>query len=182
MSQHERLDTVVYLLDKVPGSRTDFVDAAEDVPDVFFQLVISFGSRDIQQVFVHAADVGVDGHVVVIQDNQQVGVVYSCVIQALESQSPGHGPVSDDCYRLTVFLPVQLGGNSHTQGGGNGSRRVPRAESIVFAFGSFGKTAESLVLPVRAEIFSSSGQDLVGVSLVPDIPHDVIVRSIKNVM
>ena len=47
------------------------------------------------------------------------------------------------------------------------------------AFRSFGKPAESAILPKRIKLPGSAGQDLVDIRLVPYVPENPVLRRIK---
>ena len=59
---------------------------------------------------------------------------------------------------------------------------MPGAESIVFAFAHLRESADAAIHPVGVEQVPPAGQDLVGISLVADIPDQFIIGSIENVM
>ncbi len=59
---------------------------------------------------------------------------------------------------------------------------MTRFKGIVFAFTDFGETADTLVLPQGMEILASTGNHFVGISLMPDIPDQPVMRCIKDVM
>ena len=56
------------------------------------------------------------------------------------------------------------------------------AERVVFAFGALGESGETAALTQRANAIAASGQNLVRVSLVPDIPDEAVARGVENVM
>lgn len=57
---------------------------------------------------------------------------------------------------------------------------VPKASYLLSLL--FGKPLMAFVLPVGREIVPPAGQNLMRISLMADIPYDVIVRGIKHVM
>ena len=59
---------------------------------------------------------------------------------------------------------------------------MPRAERIIFTFAALGKTGKSSALAQGADAFASSRQNLMGISLMADVPDDDIFGRIKNVM
>ena len=56
------------------------------------------------------------------------------------------------------------------------------AEYIVLALFSAQKAADASVFADGLELLASSGQQLVGIRLVPDIPDDPIARGVKHVV
>src|SRR5687768_6342066 len=55
-------------------------------------------------------------------------------------------------------------------------------ECIVVTFLSFRKAADTFIKTVCMKDVPAAGEDLMSVRLVPDIPHQLVVRRIKNMM
>jgi len=59
---------------------------------------------------------------------------------------------------------------------------VSRFEGIVAAFFEFGEAAHAFVLSERSELPTPSGENLMGVALVTDIPNEFIRGGVKDIM
>jgi hypothetical protein len=59
---------------------------------------------------------------------------------------------------------------------------VTGAEGIVFAFFSFAKAGESTQLTEGRESVPASGQNLVGVALMGNVPNNIVRGHVKDVM
>ena len=57
-----------------------------------------------------------------------------------------------------------------------------RAERIVFALGALGETGQAAALAQRADAVAASGQDLVRIGLMADVPDHAVVRRVEHVM
>ena len=57
---------------------------------------------------------------------------------------------------------------------------MTRAERIVFTFFTGGISGKPAVLTQGGEFFAPSGDDFVGVSLMPHIPDNLVMGEIKN--
>ena len=68
----------------------------EGVPDGVLEFVVERVRGYLQQVVVQAANVFVDGNVVVVQDNQDIRLGGACVVQAFPGQATGEGAVAND--------------------------------------------------------------------------------------
>ena len=55
-------------------------------------------------------------------------------------------------------------------------------ECIIFAFAALGKTADAVVFPVGDEIVSSTGEYFMPIGLVANIPDELVIWRIINVM
>ncbi len=59
---------------------------------------------------------------------------------------------------------------------------MSRAEGIVFALGALGEAAEATALAQRADAVTPSGEDLVRIALVADVPHQLVGRRVEDVV
>ena len=59
---------------------------------------------------------------------------------------------------------------------------MSHSKSIILALRGFWETAYSLVFPVCMKSFSTTGKDLVDVSLMSDIPDNPVFGSIEDIM
>ena len=150
---------------------------AEPVPDLFFHLVVGMGGRDFQEIVVQAAGGGVDGDVVVVQDDQQVRLRGAGIVQALPGQATGQGAVADQGDRP---LPGALdaGRLREAEGRGNGRGRMSGAEGVVGALVPLGEAADAVPGAVLPESVAPSGQDLMGIGLVPDVEDHFVLGGI----
>ena len=57
-----------------------------------------------------------------------------------------------------------------------------RAEGVVFALAALGETGNAAGLPQRFHLVAAAGEDLVRISLVADVPHQLGSGRIENVM
>ena len=57
-----------------------------------------------------------------------------------------------------------------------------RSERVVFAFRALGETAQASALPQGSDPVAPTGQDLVRVGLMADVPDDAVGRRIENVV
>src|SRR6185437_2845307 len=85
------------------------------------------------EVVRQGTDVFGDGHVVVVEHDQQVHRQAASVIERLEGHAGGHGAVTDDRHRA-ARLAFALGGDRHAQGSADRGARVTHAKGVVGAF------------------------------------------------
>ena len=101
--------------------------------------------------------------------------------QRLKSHAASDRAVSNDGNDLavdTLFLCRQ----GHAHGRGDAGRGVTHAKGVEGALGALGKPGQALELSHAVHAIAPSGQNFVGVGLVPDIPHDAIVGGIENMV
>src|SRR5262245_6845381 len=60
--------------------------------------------------------------------------------------------------------------------------RVSSAECVVLAFGTFEKARNAILLAKRLELRVALGEDFVRITLMADVPHQLIARSVERVM
>ena len=165
-------------------------------------LVVGLVGADVEQILLHAAYRTVDGHVVVVEDDEQVIGRGRHVVQTLEGQTARHGAVADDGHhlflvpcsaRLVVADPLLLCfqcfsfalhafGHRHAESSRDAVGGVSAREGVVFALLRRGERHQSAQLSVRTESFSSPCQNFMSVGLVPDVPYDAVVRRVEHIV
>ena len=154
----------------------------QDVPQPLFEAVVVHRRGDLQQVVFQRPRGLVDGHVVVVENHQQVRPFRgSGVVQPLEGQAAGHRTVADHSHDV-VFLAPQFGRLGHTESRRDRHRGMTAPESVVLALGHARETADPAQLPFGAKRFAASRDDLVGVGLVSDVPDDPVLRRIVDIV
>ena len=84
----------------------------------FFGIGIKPAAHQFMQVMVQGSHGGADGHVVVIQDHQQVAVGGACIVQGLIGHARCESAIANDghSFALTAHL---LGRHGHAKSGRN---------------------------------------------------------------
>src|SRR5258708_19611043 len=171
-----------YFTGYIPAEMAADRQFAEGLPDIVLQAVVGRGGGDIGEIFFQGADVGVDAHAIVIQDDQQVGIRYSGVIHAFEGQACRHRSVPDDGYGLTVRLAFVFGRHRHAQGRADGGGRMSYAKAVILALAAFGKSAQAIIFTIAAEIIAAPRQDLIPLALLAYIPYQLTFATIETVI
>ena len=103
------------------------------------------------------------------------------VVQRLIGHARGDGPVADHgdaiAHRHPHLAPLR-----ETKGGGDRGGRMRRPERVEFAFGSLGEPRQPPRLPQGGHAVAASGQDLVGIALVADVPDQLVARGVEHRM
>ncbi len=71
-------------------------------------------------------------------------------------------------------------GHGHAQGGREGGAGVPGVVDVVGAFVAVREAQDAAALAQAAEEIAPSGDDLVGVGLVPDVPDDLVGGGVED--
>ena len=132
-----------------------------------------------RQVSAHGADGRRDRHVVVVQHHDHVGAAGAGVVHGLVGHAGAHGAVADDGDDLPV-LALQPARHRHSQPGRNRGRGMGGAERVVLAFGAAGESGKAATLANRANPVAAAGEDLVGISLMADIPDQPITWRVEH--
>lgn len=64
---------------------------------------------------------------------------------------------------------------------GNGSSRMSRIITIIFAFFAFGEAGNPTFLAQGGKTVGPTAQQLIGITLMPDVKYDFIFRKIKDI-
>ena len=134
------------------------------------------------QIGAHPADRGGNGHVVVVQNDHQLAIGrLGGVVHRLIGHAGGHGAVADHGHDA-VLLALLIARGGEAQGGADGGRGVGRAEGIVFALAALGEARQAAALAQGADAVAPSGQDLVRIALVPDVPDQDVPGRLEHMM
>ena len=170
--QQETLDPVLDPL----GDPVDCFAAGEAEHHIAVALLgtqIVFGSPQPVQVPGHAAHVPVDGHFVVVEDDDQRLLALRRVIQALVDHAAGGGTVAQQGDHIVVFVQ-QRSGPGHAQGDGHGGGGMTGHEGIGIAFTGLGEAGDAAELPQTAKIRLASGQQLMDIRLMTHVENQTV--------
>ena len=150
-------------------------------------VVIPLTRCDVHQILGDSPSYRVDGHVVVVQYNQQIILIHRRVVQPLKRQSTRHRPITYHRHHsrllFTLHFPLStLHCNLDSQRSGNRVARMPRHERIVLTLHRTRERCQSLELSVRMEPVPTTRQYLMRISLMTHVPHHLIHRRIEHIV
>ena len=153
---YRRLDAV---LDAVGGVQNPVADgrdrdALDKSLEVLFGLTIARRETNLRKIFAEGADVFVDGHFVIVENDDEIFFELTGVIERLERLAARQSAVADDRDHI-VMLAVELGGNQKPERGGDRSRGVPDSEGVILRFGAFREAADAAEGSEGTEFFSA---------------------------
>ena len=144
--------------------------------------VVPRAGVQLEQIMLHASHTAVNTHVVVVENDEQIIGSGRSVVQSLKSQTTAHGAIPDYGNDIAVGLSFFLKGNRHSQGSRNGIGSMAAGKAVVLALFGRRERTDAMQFPVGRKTFSSAGQNLVPVCLMPHVPHNTVVRRIENIM
>ena len=146
------------------------------------QIIICGRRVQALQILLHTAHTAVDAHIIIVEDDQQIIRRVRRVVKSLKGQSAAHRPIADDGYDMAIVLPLFYCRDGHTECRRYRIARMATSKSIVRAFFGRRKGANAAILAVRMKGFSTAGENLMSISLMPRIPYDAIRRRSKDVV
>ena len=144
-------------------------------------LVVGSAGQQLGKIVGQPAHVAGDRHVIIVQDNQHIGVQVAGVVQGLKGHTGGHGAVANHRNALAPGI-LHAGCNGHAQCGADGGAGVANTEGVVFTFRPFREPGQAILAADAAHLFPAPGQDLVGVGLVAYIPDQPIFGGIEDIV
>ena len=146
---------------------------------ILLQIIVPFRGTQFSEVLRHAAFAGRNGHLIVVEKNDETGIHSSRIIQHLIDHTAGQRPVTDDGYHGVVF-PFQIAGCRHAQSRRDGIARMSRIEGVIRRFRSasenrsFRPSAGAFRIPhlFPSEVYEHRA--------ICDIPDDLVLRSIEH--
>ena len=145
------------------------------------QRAIGPARDEAREISRHRAGRRRDRHVVVIEDDDEPRAQGAGVVHRLVSHPRRHRAVADDRDHMVAAVG-QIARHRHAEAGRDRRRGMRGAERVVFAFRALGETAQASALPQSSDPIAPTGQDLVRVGLVADVPDDAIGRRVENVV
>ena len=154
----------------------------QNPPQTAFDSVVAPRRRNLDQVVLQSPGSLVDGHVVIVENDQQVGLLARTgVVQPLERQTARHRTVADHGHHLPL-LALEFRSFGHTERRRNRHGGMSAAESVVRTLGHTREAADTAQLTIGPKRLAAPGNDFMGIGLMPHVPHDFIVRSIEYVV
>ena len=176
--QHPLFHGVARLLAEAQQARR----MRKDAPQPLLETVVVHRCGDFEQVVLQCAGGLVDGHVVVIEDHQDVGAFAGPgIVEPFEREAAGHRTVADDGHDLVPLAP-HFSSFGHAERRRNRHRGMPAPESVVGALGHARETADAAQQAFGLERLAAPGDNLVGIGLVPHVPDDLVRGRIENVV
>ena len=105
----------------------------------------------------------------------------SSLIQPLKRDAGRHRTVTDDGYDLVV-LSLKITRLTKAHRGRDRRAAVTDVENVVFAFLALWEAAQAARLSQRVEVLGATGQQLVRVSLMANVPDQLVPRRVENVV
>src|SRR5271165_4218145 len=91
-------------------------------------------------------------------------------------------PMAPALFIASYAMPAEIARHRHPQAGGNRGRGMAGTEDVVFALGTFGEAREPAALAQRPDAGAPSGQDLVRISLMADVPDEPVSGRVEHIV
>ena len=185
LEQHLGLqDVLEALLDAVQRPvhrRPDHRSAGQRGLDVVEHVLVPLADADRRQVLGQAADRRLVGPAIVVDHDDQPGVLgHGDVVQRLPGHPAGQRTVPDDRDDRTVGLAAQLVRFGQPIGVGQARRRVRVLDDVVIGLGPARVPGHAAPLPQGPELRLAPGQELVHVGLVTGVEDDAVLRRAED--
>ena len=149
------------------------------LPEGLLEAEIALLGPEVAQMGGHTAHIGVDGHLIVVEDDHHGLPAGSSIVQGLVDHAAGGGTVTDEGDDLIV-LARQLSCTGHAQGDGDGGAGVSGHEGVAVALVGLGEAGHSLEHTKPLKVRLAAGQQLMDVSLMTHVEHQAVLSGIKN--
>ena len=97
------------------------------------------------------------------------------------SDAAREGPVADDRHDFEI-LTANVPRRRHSESRRDRRRRVSRAEGVVFTLAAPQESGDAALLAQRLHLIAAAGEELMRISLVADVPHELIYGRVEHVM
>ena len=119
-----------------------------------------------------------DGHLVVIEDDDEPPAHVTSLIQPLEGQPGRERTVADDGHHMMI-IPGEVTRQGHAQCRRDGRGGMPHPEMVVLALARLRKAADAMPAAQGVEIGRPAREKLPCVGLMPHIPDDLVLAGVE---
>ena len=176
----ERLHRLLDVLAQPVRLPADGRDLGDAVLEVLAQPRERRVEADAVEVELQRADVGADGHLVVVDDHHQRRAQVAGLVEGLEGDPAREGAVAEDADDAAVVLPGDALGLDEAESVADRRRRVAGADDVVRRLGALRESGETAVLADGPEAVAPSREQLVRVALVAHVPDDLVLRTLQH--
>ena len=148
-------------------------------PEPTLHCVVLTGGGDAEKVLAQSTHIGVDTLAIVVENDEDVGIGGSCIVESLKGKSTRHCAVANDSHHVAL-LPTDGCSLGKTIGCRNRHRRVTRTKRVALLPAREAGNASRGAL--RGKLLAPAGDDLVGIGLVAHIPDDVVGGEVEDVV
>ena len=135
----------------------DMGNLPQQLPRFLTHLGIKLTGESPVQIGGDGSNVLRDGHLIVVQDDQEVFPQPPGMVQAFQRHPGRHGPIPDNTDDF-MFLRQLLTGSDQSKGCGDAGASMARVECIVDALLTFGEPAQPPVLSERMKLFPTPSE------------------------
>src|SRR5690606_9260196 len=136
---------------------------------------------DRRQMLGKTASTARNRHVIVVQHHHQIGIVRNGIVQGFKGHTRRHGAIANNRYHFTWLVLVATC-QGHAQTSRNCRRRMPYPKGIKFRFFTCWKGCQTIFGPDSGELFTTAGQCLMRIGLMPHIPDQTVMWSIEAIV
>ena len=129
---------------------------------------------DPVEVARQRTDVRRDRHSVVVEQDDDRCPLATRLVHGLKRDAARHGSVADDGHDVGILRMPTAHRLLDPDRVADRRRSVARPHDVVFGLLDRAERRQSLVLADRVQPVAASGEDLVRICLVPDVPHDLV--------
>ena len=143
------------------------------------QVVVALGGTRVGEKFCDAADITGNGHLVVVEDDDEIGPERTGIVQRLIRFAAGKRAVSDHGNDFIVF-PFEISCAYQTEPCRKAGRRMSGIEGIIGRFIGLWKARHAAEFAEMIKAVHSAGQQFPGIALMADVKNQFILREVKT--
>ncbi len=137
------------------------------------------GHAQLGQVLRQSPDVGGNGHFIIIEDNNQRCMAVAGIVERLIAHAACQGAIAHQCQHMMLFA-LHVSGARQPQRRRERRGRMTRLKHVILAFAAFGKARQAAEGTQRAKRAVTPRQQLMHITLMSHIKHNLILRHVEN--
>src|SRR5690606_24236760 len=117
LAEERCLDSVLYLRYDLLGVLTELRQLPKKIPNFVLEFIVRPRRRDVDEIILQRANVGIDRHAVIVEHDKQIRIRYTRVVKSFKCNTSRKRAVTNYGDMVTIIFILVLGGDGHSQCG-----------------------------------------------------------------
>ncbi len=176
----QRLESVADLVEGLVGHAPYHRDFADQPAQFTLRALVKVGEPGAVEALRQGADARTNGHLVVIEDDQELPFEMAGIVERLEDDAGRQGAVAHDGHAITIRVAHQLIARLEAERSGHRATGVAGHEEIERTLLRIGIAHEAAARANRIEAVEAARDEFVRINLMSRVPDQSILGKIES--
>ena len=176
----EGLEAVLDLFEGLRGHAAHERNPTQKLANLPLGVLVEGRQPGLVEAVGESADARANGHLVVVEDDQEVLAQAASVVEGLEDDARGQGTVADDGHGMGIGPAEEIVAGLQAEAAGNGAAGVAGHERVVGALLGVGIAHEAAARADGVELGEAAGDQLMRINLMAGIPDEPVLGEVEG--